>query len=313
MAEPAVTIVVPNFEHAAYLPQRIESLLAQTFQDFEIIFLDDASTDDSVDVIRRYLDPRRMRLEVRASNSGGPFALWNRGAALARGRYLWFAEADDWADPAFLARLVPVLETHPTVTVVHCPFQRVDPSGRVEDLSAIWWRDLHPTRWTHDFVAPGREELAWLARWNVISNASGALVRRATFAAVGGANEHLRLAADWELWAKLLLHGDLGFVASPLNYWRWHERTQRTRVDRDGQTEAENRHVLHFIARALGEAPGTIEAGYHRSAVESALGWRDGARAPHHARALVTVAPAVARHWWLALRAAACGRRGVAS
>ena len=305
MHAPAVTIVVPSYNYAAYLRQRIDSLLAQTYQDFEIVFLDDASTDDSVAVIREQFDSSRMRLDLRPTNSGNPFVQWNRGAALARGRYLWFAEADDWADPEFLHRMVAVLEAHPKVGLVHCPFWRVDGAGVAENFAPIWWRDLHPTRWTRDFVRPGREEIGFLAQWNVISNGSGVLLRRDVFTQVGGATERLRLAADWELWVKMLLVSDVGFVATPLNYWRWHDRTQRTRVAQAGQVAAENRDVLHFIARALGQQPTAVEAGHHRSAMVSALHWRDGVRARTHARALLRLEPAVAWHWWLALRAVA--------
>lgn len=304
MSAPAVTIVVPNYDYAAYLPRRIDSLLAQTFQDFEIVFLDDASTDDSVAVITSRLDPARMRLEVRQTNSGNPFVQWNRGAALARGRYLWFAEADDWADPHLLERLVAVLDAHPNVGLVHCPFFRVDPTGRVEDLSPIWWRDLDPTRWTRDYVAPGREEVEWLARWNVISNASGVVLRHAVFEQVGGADETLPLAADWKLWVKMALASDVGFVATPLNYWRWHDRTQRARTERAGRVDAQNRAVLHFIAQAIGRAPDRVEAQHHLAHLESALRWRDTVRARRHARTLLQIAPGVPRHWLLALRAA---------
>ena len=85
---PAVSVVVPNFNYARYLPQRIESVLNQTFTDFEVILLDDASTDNSVEVMRRYAetDNRISRIEVNATNSGSPFLQWERGVRLARGR-----------------------------------------------------------------------------------------------------------------------------------------------------------------------------------------------------------------------------------
>ena len=75
---PSVSVVVPNFNYARYLPQRIESVLNQTFTDFEVILLDDASTDNSVEVMRQYAetDNRISRIEVNATNSGSPFLQW---------------------------------------------------------------------------------------------------------------------------------------------------------------------------------------------------------------------------------------------
>src|SRR5246127_2931841 len=106
MDMPTVSVVVPNYNHARFLPERIESILRQSYQDFELILLDDCSSDDSRAILSQYADDPRVRLEFNAVNSGSTFKQWNKGVRLARGKYVWIAESDDYADERLLQRLV---------------------------------------------------------------------------------------------------------------------------------------------------------------------------------------------------------------
>ena len=110
---PKVTIVTPNYNHAQYLPQRIDSILAQTFQDFELLILDNASTDNSREVIESYTRHQNVRAAFNAENNGSPFKQWNLGLSQAKGEYVWFAESDDYADHSLLETLVDRLDRHP--------------------------------------------------------------------------------------------------------------------------------------------------------------------------------------------------------
>src|SRR5260370_14145431 len=106
---PTVSVVVPNYNHARFLRQRVDSILAQTFQDFELILLDDWSTDESRSILREYVSDPRVRTEFNEVNSGSTFKQWNKGVRLARGKYVWLAESDDSAATRFLQSLVPLL------------------------------------------------------------------------------------------------------------------------------------------------------------------------------------------------------------
>ena len=98
--QPRVSVIVPSYNHARFLRQRIESILGQSFRDFELILLDDCSTDDSVSILREYESHARLSaLVVNAQNSGSPMAQWKRGLDLAAGELIWIAESDDWAEP----------------------------------------------------------------------------------------------------------------------------------------------------------------------------------------------------------------------
>lgn len=99
---PIVSVIVPNYNYSRYLNSRIDSILAQTFSDYELILLDDASTDDSAQVLEQYRDNEHVtHLIVNEKNSGSPFVQWKRGMELARGKYIWIAKVTTSRRPNF--------------------------------------------------------------------------------------------------------------------------------------------------------------------------------------------------------------------
>jgi glycosyltransferase involved in cell wall biosynthesis len=127
-----VSVIIPNYNHARFLPRRIESVLCQTYQDFELILLDDCSTDDSRSLLSEYACDPRVRMEFNEKNSGSPFKQWNKGVRLARGEYVWIAESDDYADERMLERLAAVLEAEPKFALAYCRSWRVSADDRLE-------------------------------------------------------------------------------------------------------------------------------------------------------------------------------------
>ena len=126
---PKVSVIVPNYNHAQFLDARMQSILSQSFRDFEIIYLDDASTDQSPLVFQKYSSSSGIRGVVNENNSGCVFKQWNEGVRLARGEYIWIAESDDVAGAAFLDRLVKVLDDNSQVGVVYCRSEVIDGAG----------------------------------------------------------------------------------------------------------------------------------------------------------------------------------------
>jgi len=148
---PRVTVVTPNYNHARYLPERIDSIVAQTFQDFELLILDNASTDNSREVIESYTRLQNVRAAFNTENNGSPFMQWNLGLSQAKGEYVWFAESDDYADPALLETLVDRLDRNPNVGLAVCQSCTVDkdskPLGNHGDLLE---RRNHSSHWRED-------------------------------------------------------------------------------------------------------------------------------------------------------------------
>src|SRR5258707_14882309 len=92
-ARPRVSVIIPNYNHARYLRKRIETVLEQTYQDFEVILLDDCSTDGSSSIIDEYRNDSRVRMGLNEKNSGSTFKQWNKGVGLAEGKNVWIAES----------------------------------------------------------------------------------------------------------------------------------------------------------------------------------------------------------------------------
>ena len=227
---PLVSVILPNYNYARYLGERIRSILQQTFQDFEFIIIDDASTDDSLAVIDRFADAR-TRLLARPTNSGRVYARWNEAAREAQGEYLLFAGADDYAEPHMLERLVAPL-ADPSVGFSHCRFLGVDGAGAIiQSLiplppdCAFIVADLD-----RDYFAPCPLEWRRLLVTNFVWNASGVLLRREAFERAGGFDADLQIAADWLLYQEIAREWDVVYLCEPLNSFRHLEKSVSKRM-----------------------------------------------------------------------------------
>ena len=245
-----VSVVVPNYNHAGFLRRRLDSIFEQSYRDFEIILLDDASTDESPAILAEYArNPQVTALLTNSANSGSSFKQWDLGVSRARGDYVWIAESDDWCLPNFLETLVTILEADPRVGIAVCRSTQVDASDAViGDSANDQEQAFGSARWRESFVCDGREECRrFMIIRNSIPNASAVVFRRELFQRVGGANTDLKLCGDWSTWVKILLAAPetrLAYVAEPLNRMRSHPATVRDRL--------RNRFLIESFA-VLGE------------------------------------------------------------
>ena len=270
---PRVSIVIPNFNHGRFLEKRILSVRNQTYQDFEVIYLDDASTDDSDQVIGKHLCDSRIRVIRNEANSGSPCKQWNKGVRLAKGEYVWIAESDDYADEKFLATLVQVMDDNPTVGLAYCQSTRVDE----EDCPLTATEDFlrGEGHWSNNFVNDGKEECrSYLASRNTIPNASAVLIRRRAYEEAGYADETMRLCGDWLMWIKILLVSDVAFVAERLNYYRTNANSVRYQTSHRGTYHEEAYQVVRYAmekisipTEALEETCQTLAGGWVSSIV----------------------------------------------
>jgi glycosyltransferase involved in cell wall biosynthesis len=244
---PLVSVIIPNYNHGRFLERRISSVLEQTFTDFEIILLDDASTDNSREIIARYAGHPRVRTVLSDCNSGSVSHQWNAGVSLSKARYVWIAEADDIAHTELLATLVSRLESRPSVVLAYAQSWFIDEFDQRQGDLDEWTSDIDPARWKSDFVSDGTEECAnCLSVKNTIPNASAVVFRRDAFLKAGAAHEGLRLCGDWMTWARLLLQGEISFVAKHLNHFRRHSTSVRATTG-IFQNLAESLKVTQFI------------------------------------------------------------------
>jgi glycosyltransferase involved in cell wall biosynthesis len=250
---PKVSVIVPNYNHARFLRQRLDSILHQTFQDFELILLDDCSIDDSRIILSEYERDPRVRMQFNEENSGSTFKQWNKGVRLARGKYVWIAESDDYADGRFLERLVSRLDSDPEVVFAYCRSWRISREGKVEGFLDAYLNDLNSQKWTADFWADGREECTkYLFQRNTITGASSVLFRRDVYQLIGGADERLVFCGDWKTWASMALTGGkIAFLGEPLNFQRFHERTVTAKSGQFGVDVDEYLQVIWWILKRI--------------------------------------------------------------
>ncbi|MCH5327827.1 MAG: glycosyltransferase [Coprobacter sp.] len=239
-----VSVIIPNYCHSRFLRERIDSVLAQTYEDFEIIILDDCSTDNSREIIESYRPQKKIsHIEYNDKNSGSTFIQWKKGFELARGEYIWIAESDDFADRRFLELCLGALEQDTRCTVAYADSLYVDAQSRIISRVRKKKRKLYACEQGRRFVKKR------MLRTNSIYNASMALFRRDALPASDDFTRY-RYAGDWLFWAQVALSGKVVHVCRDLNYFRQHEIKVSNQARKDGLQFSEGYEVVHRIFEA---------------------------------------------------------------
>ncbi len=248
---PLVTVIVPSYNHEAFLKTRLASIAGQSLDDLEIIVLDDASTDASRIVLESFVaSDVRAKLICNELNSGSTFKQWRKGLAAAQGRYVWIAESDDDADRSFLSRMVAELENDSSVMIAHAQSLMIDLNGKTLGRPDAWLNDLALGRWNSDLAVEGLSEIRdYLSQKNTIPNASAVVFRN--FPGIELlVDDGMRLCADWRFWIRLLTRGKYVYINKEINYWRQNSSNARTRVP--GVLEwKEGRVILEEVGELL--------------------------------------------------------------
>lgn len=239
---PEVSVVIPAYNAMAYLPETLDSVLQQAFLDFEVLIINDGSTDDIVQWASEHTDPR-VRL-ISQENQGLPGAR-NTGIAHAQGEYIAFLDADDLWEPTKLEKQVRCFQENPTAGVVYTWSLLIDghskPTGRIfaSQAEGNVWRKLLET--------------------DVISNGSSAMVRRDCFESVGMFDRTLTSAEDLDMWLRIAVYYQFAVVKEPLTFYRQYPSSMsknrqrmlqnlRTVIEKTFQTAPPE--MLHFRNRA---------------------------------------------------------------
>jgi glycosyltransferase involved in cell wall biosynthesis len=257
MTTPKVSVLVPTYNYARYLPEAIESVLAQDLRDFEMLISDDGSTDDSAEVIARYAaKDRRIRFHVHPVNLG-MVQNWNWCLSEARGEFVKFVFGDDMlASPQALTKLLELLESSASAVLAASARYVVDENSEV---IAIW----------DDFGRPGAHSgtdviAACLNEdRNLIGEPSVVLFRRRD--AIRGFNPRFRQIVDQEMWFHLLEKGEFAFTSEPLCCFRKHatQQTEVNAVSQIGVLEAMRLFAEHYSKPYL-QSKGFRKRGFDR-------------------------------------------------
>ncbi|MHB9110290.1 MAG: glycosyltransferase family 2 protein [Armatimonadota bacterium] len=245
---PLVSVIIPAYRRADFVNQAVAGILQQTFTDYEIIVVDDASGED---VVRQYQLPAAAILIRRTVNSGSAAIPRNDGFRAARGKYLAFLDMDDLWLPEKLASQVAVLDAQPEVGVAFCHYTLVDEALNPESRQA---------------QAPkiGADALAQMIAGNFIRSPSQALIRRSVMEAEGAFDETIVGTSDWSLWLHLTRSSRFAGDPAPLVLYRRHKGQQSKdmrRMRRGGIIVLEKER--EWIAR---ERPGLLPLLQHHLA-----------------------------------------------
>lgn len=237
MIIPLVSVVMAAKNYARYLPEAVESVLAQTVANWELIVVDDGSSDHTPDAVRPYLTDQRVRY-FRSDRLGQPRAK-NLGIGLSRGEFIAFLDADDAWKPTKLERQLAVFDENPDVGVVFCRRSLMDESGKplaAKPRAALPRGQVRPELFVQNFVC-----------------FSSAVVRRAVFAHVGRFDPGWDLAIDYDLWLRVAKHHRFDFVDEELvRYRTGHGNLSKKQADRVETALS----IMHRARTRFGDVPG---------------------------------------------------------
>jgi len=273
---PLVSVIVPNFNHEPYLDLRLQSIYTQSYQNFEVILLDDASDDESVSVLRKYRDqyPEKTCLEINSTNSGSVFEQWKRGLAVAKGEIIWIAESDDWCSENFLADLVPFFENEAVqLSYARTLFMNSGGEKQVWSLEE-YLHDVDPLRWTQPFVETGASMVAnGFAIKNIVPNVSSALLRSPRHLALLEDEQWrgMRTCGDWILYLHMLRGGMVAYSPRATNYYRMHDRNTSVNSYREDDYYREH----EMVARVVNEYYDVDQGDFERLRDSLGIHWRN--------------------------------------
>ncbi len=219
MSGPKVSVVIPSYNHAAFIAQAVESVLHQSEADLELIVVDDGSQDESLEVLARFSDPR---LRVISQENQGAHAAINRGLALARGQFLAILNSDDLYHPNRLEILIRELENDADISLAGSFIEVIDDAGNLLGIKH-GYRDLEP--WLlerpHLSFRAGDDLRAALLTENYFATTSNFVMRREWFERIGEFRP-LRYTHDWDFALRASALSRLALVPEPLLFYRIH-------------------------------------------------------------------------------------------
>jgi glycosyltransferase involved in cell wall biosynthesis len=219
MEKPLVSVIIPSYNHAPFLRERLDSILRQDYPNFEVFVLDDCSPDNSREIIEQYSsNPHIGQIVFNEQNTGNTFCQWHRGISMAKGKYVWIAESDDVAEPSFLSVLVAELERNPNAVLAYSYSKVIDQDSRViyEDRSLVATPFRIKVYRGNDYI------MHYQLRDNCIYNASMVVFRRDVYPRISPKFMEHRYCGDWFFWTCACQYGDVIEVREPLNSFRQH-------------------------------------------------------------------------------------------
>lgn len=250
---PKVSIIVPNYNHAKYLFDRLESIYCQSYPNVEVILLDDCSSDDSVSILQHYAERNsgKTTCQFNEKNSGGVFHQWKKGLELATGDLVWIAESDDYCSANMLEELVSFFQNQAIMLAfVRTEFVRGTPSVK-EWTSEDYLSDLGLAIWDSPFIKSAHMMVksGWAIK-NIVPNVSGVVFRHPGKMALLNDSRwlKLRMCGDWVFYLSIIRGGLVAYSPNATNYYRQHSLNTSVNTQREDIYYQEHGVVALYLA-----------------------------------------------------------------
>jgi glycosyltransferase involved in cell wall biosynthesis len=241
--KPEVSIVIPLYNKESSIKSTIESVLNQTYKNFEVTILDDCSTDNSLAIINEYKDnPHVKQIVVNEHNTGNTFIQWERGFNLAQGELIWIAESDDYAEPQLLEKAIEAFQKNKNVVLTFCHSRLVDADGNNIET----YFDKHSPKTTMKY--DGRDFIKKRCLFHCsVYNASMAVFKKCAISNVNPYYKNLQHCGDWAFWTEIAFQGDVMEIPQEMNYFRKHGNNVTTKGQESEVSFRENAIILQNI------------------------------------------------------------------
>ena len=257
--QPKLSVIIPLYNKAPYVKKALESVFAQTFKDWELIVVDDGSTDGSACIVQQFIDERlkvkgeetsrtvtstynlspiTYKLSVRliTQSNAGVSAARNSGVAASSGDYIAFLDADDWWEPTYLERMAQLIEDYPEAGLYACNYVYYKPGKTHVALNIPTGYINYPKAYYESSAMP-----VWTG---------AAMISRKVFDEMGGFLVGIKLGEDFLLWAKIALHYPVAFLNEPL---AWYNNDVPATLRATRNLHAPEHHMLFRMKEIIGD------------------------------------------------------------
>jgi len=247
---PAVSIIVPFFNHKKYIAERLSSIQNQATKDVEIIILDDASTDGTKSILSKFSKKNRVSLQLNNKNSGSPFIQWSKGISLAKADIIWIAEGDDSCQDNFLKILLPAFND-PLVNISAAKTILIDEFGTQSPHALdTYMNNAYQNKFDRSYKNDGFEEInQQLGAVCTLVNASGLLIRKSSFGPSLIKAQSFKMAGDWFVYLECLKNGKLNYSVETKNFFRRHSQSQMHKLEGSEQYFLERERITEHVVR----------------------------------------------------------------
>lgn len=248
-----ISVIVPNYNYAKFMYQRIYSILRQNYKLYELIILDDCSKDNSKEVINDICNKLKDYIDIKSvyntTNSGSAFKQWKKGMKLAKGDYVWIAEADDYCDAKLLRTLVKPIKKNKNIMISYSDTAFIDTFGNIIIKSIKPEIDIQKSgHWDKSYVNNGLDEIKNYSYLNcTIANVSSAIIKNGDYEEYLKMSGEFKQAGDWLFYVNLISNGDIAYSNKILNYYRVHGNNVSSTMNHQKHIDEINKIHKYYV------------------------------------------------------------------